>query len=133
MLVKDFVKLLLKCKQDNELKFKFNVIDDQDEMYDEEADAQVMTANSDDTEATIIILPSELKEGNDLDDALHILLDADFHNNDSIKIEIDLAKGIYIRDENNGLQRELDFSEEALTWSREERIRLSILKLRKML
>ncbi len=113
------------------INLTLNVINEDLEEYDEQANLEIISQDVPYEDfVDIIVTPKLIKDNADLDNSIHLFLSDS--EEDKLKIEIDLNDGIYIFDERGGVLRECEFlNPKRLT--REEKIQETVLKLRKML
>ena len=120
-------KLQKHPNQNAEIVFKTNVIDLDEEKFDEESKIEIFNEDSFYEDfIEIICYPKVFKDEADLENNIHTFLE----NNSNIKIEINREEGIFILDDNNAVLREIEFSNKQ---SKEDSINLICLKLRKLL
>ena len=119
--------------QEADINFYLNVVNGDLEEYDEEATLEIFNEDAFYEDfIDIHIAPKIIKDKTDIENSIHLFLAEDEYNLDVIKIEIDVNNGIYILSETDGVLRECEFSNPH-SMSREERVKDTVLKLRKML
>jgi hypothetical protein len=126
------VRLQAHPNQEAEINLFTNVINTDEESFDEEAELNIISEDSFyDDFVDIIITPKIIKDEADIENNIHRFLRNDFSN---LTIEIDVNDGIFITDKDGGILRETEFSNDWIDGKDEEEIINEIvLKLRKML
>jgi len=118
--------------QEAEINLFVNVINTDEESFDEEAELDIISEDAFYNDfVDIVITPKIIKDEADIENNINSFLTNDFSN---LTIEIDVNNGIFIFDEDGELLREAEFSDEWIKSKDEnEIINEIVLKLRKML
>ena len=133
MTIKDLIKKLESHpNKEADINAYINVINGDEENYDEKADIEIISLDAPyDNVLDMIIIPTVFKDEADVNSSIQNFLSE--YNQNKITIEIDIESGIFIKDKDGGILRECELSEQMKDKNRVSRITTILLKLRKML